>query len=65
MLFRETGFAYIYWREGDGSIEDQEGLDSMAEQTFDARRMAQDPRRWPRPMPRWTTRTGRSGIGGD
>ena len=42
MLFRETAFAYIYWAEGDGSTEDQKGLESMAEQTFDARRMARD-----------------------
>jgi hypothetical protein len=35
MLFRETCLASIYWAVGDA--EDEEGLDSMAEQTFDTR----------------------------
>jgi hypothetical protein len=40
MLFRETSLAYIYWAVGC-STEDQRDL-GMAEQTFDARRMARD-----------------------
>jgi hypothetical protein len=42
MLFRETGFAYIYWENGGGVHRRTKGLASMAEQTFDARRMARD-----------------------
>ena len=41
MLFRETSLAYIYWADGLGPPKTKRDL-GMAEQTFDARRMARD-----------------------
>jgi hypothetical protein len=41
MLFRETSLAYIYWADGLGPPKTKRDL-GMAEQTFDARRMACD-----------------------